>query len=483
MRRLSWRAGWALTACVAATAPGRGDDSAVNDPAAPTHQQGVVIAINADGLSTATAQCFCLSADQRLLVGCTGSANELRFFDADGKHVRTATLAVSPEAINVTPTGEILVAGGGKLLRLSAEGEELAQVDSPHAAGVEVDKQKLREEVLAQHKASAAMWAEQSKAYVQVIEQVEKRLAAHDERVARLRDEARELMLDEALEASLASSSATAAAADSSPGKLRGVALQIRSAKKRRETYERQIAAYRDSKKQWDELAAQQQEPQELTEQQIDERIAASMAARIRVASISATKDDVFLACSAPVGYGYNVWRLAADLKEGKQIVDGLSGCCGQMDVQASEAGVFVAENSRHRVCRYDADGKLETTWGKSARSGVEGFGSCCNPMNLAFGSDGSVYTAEDTNGRIKRYSPDGKLLAVVGAADLVPGCKKVAIGVALQGDRVYMLDATRNQIVRLDRQRPDPTEPIVDEQVASGSVAGGLFRALGFGN
>jgi sugar lactone lactonase YvrE len=152
--------------------------------------------------------------------------------------------------------------------------------------------------------------------------------------------------------------------------------------------------------------------------------------------------------------------------------------------VQASDEGIFVAENSRHRVCRYDAEGKLIETWGKGARTGIEGFGSCCNPMNLAFGNGGVVYTAEDTTGRIKRYTPDGKLLSVVGAADVVPGCKKVAIGVAADGDRVYMLDITRNHIAQLDRVAPDPEGPIGDEDApsSSGSIGGALLRAFGLG-
>ena len=68
--------------------------------------------------------------------------------------------------------------------------------------------------------------------------------------------------------------------------------------------------------------------------------------------------------------------------------------------------------------------------------------------MNVAFGKDGSVYTAESNTGRIKRYSKDGELLALVGSVKLVPGCKKVSIAVSEDGHRVYMLDITRNHII-----------------------------------
>jgi hypothetical protein len=204
--------------------------------------------------------------------------------------------------------------------------------------------------------------------------------------------------------------------------------------------------------------------------------VTSAIAYKMKVASISSNGESVFVACGMPAGYGYAVWKLTPDFTDGEQIVADLSGCCGQMDVQANADGVFVAENSRKRVRRFDADGKSICDWGKSSE-GIEGFGSCCNPMNLAFGVNGAVYTAEDTTGRIKRYSNDGKLLSVVGAADVVPGCKKVSIGVDSTGDRVYMLDITRNNIAVLSRVNPDPKEPLADAASSSGNL---LLQLIG---
>ena len=162
-----------------------------------------------------------------------------------------------------------------------------------------------------------------------------------------------------------------------------------------------------------------------------------------------------------------------------ERIVTGLSGCCGQMDVKVNDDGVFVAENGRHRVSRYGLDGKLITTWGKGARTGLEGFGSCCNPMNVTFGQAGVVYTSEDDTGRIKRYSPDGKLLGLVGAVDLVPGCKNVSIAVTSDESRVYMLDITRGHIVRMERYKPgeSPAPVPYDEQPEAGARAGAVLN------
>jgi hypothetical protein len=424
------------------------EDAAIEEAAAesqpestgakPTHKQSALINVNADGLQTASVQCFCLASDDRLLAACSGPANEIRVFTPDGKFVEAFKLPVAPEAINVAPDGTILVAGDGKLLRLSAEGGELLSVDSPHAEAMNHDKAKIREQVIAEHKQQFAIMPQMLEAYNEAIKTVEQQLK------------------------------------DLGDGE---------DAATERAAYEQTLEAYRSAKEQIEKQYGDQKEPTELTEEQIDELVAASVKYKTKVASISATKDNVFIACNAPVGYGYDVWRMNAEFADGDKIVSGLSGCCGQMDVQASADGVFVAENSRHRVCRYDDDGELVCTWGKGASEGVEGFASCCNPMNLAFGKGGVVYTAEDTTGRIKRYKPDGTLLSVVGAADVVPGCKKVSIGVDSTGDRVYMLDITRNHIAVLSRVLPDPTEPITDADApSSGGIGGGILRLLGIG-
>lgn len=134
------------------------------------------------------------------------------------------------------------------------------------------------------------------------------------------------------------------------------------------------------------------------------------------------------------------------------------------MDVQSNANGIFVAENSRHRVRRYDRNGSHVADWGRRSKSNVEGFGGCCNPMNLAFGADGSVYTAESTSGCIKKYSPDGKLQALIGNVKLVPGCKKVSIAVSQDGSRVYMLDITRGHIVLMQAHAPAVQKPAMPE-------------------
>lgn len=410
-----------------------GDDAEADDDSKgeePTHKQSSLININADGLPQASVQCFCLLGDDRLLAGCTGTTNEIRVFDDKGTYVEAFELPVAPEAINIAPDGTILVAGDGELLRLSAEGKVLAKVESPHAAAIRDAKEEVRKQTIEQQKEQAKMLPQMLEAYDTAMKELEKQIADLEE--------------------------------------------QGEEGKEQLQASKEMMGSYKQAKEQMKEQYGD--EAKELTDEQIEEMVKAAIQYKLKVASISSDGEVVFVACGMPTGYGYSVWKLTPDFADGKEIVSGLSGCCGQMDVQANADGVFVAENSRKRVRRFDADGESVCDWGKSSE-GIDGFGSCCNPMNLAFGTNGSVYTAEDTTGRIKRYSNDGKLLSVVGAADVVPGCKKVSIGVDSTGDRVYMLDITRNNVAVLSRVHPDPKEPLANATSSSGNF---LLKLIG---
>ena len=65
---------------------------------------------------------------------------------------------------------------------------------------------------------------------------------------------------------------------------------------------------------------------------------------------IAVSDDAVFLVTNMESGYGFAVWRLSTDLADPTRVVEGLAGCCGQMDVQVGEGGLAIAENSRHQV-------------------------------------------------------------------------------------------------------------------------------------
>jgi hypothetical protein len=418
----------------------------------PTHHQTGVIEVSVSGLS-----CFCLTPDDRVLAGCgeTGKGY-VCVYDAAGKYVESWPVPVKPEAIFARGDGAIFLAGEGQLAKLSTSGSLEFQHEAPHAAAITASRDKIREEVIAENKQRAESYGQQAKIFEQMLEPVEKKIDAIKAQIA---------ALDKGSEEQPAGD--TQAGGDTG-----GVPMKTTRIPGNKQMLERQLAMqeqmkkqYEEAKAQWDEMA-KQNPAHELTDAEIDEQVKSSMAYKLKASSISANDDNVFLATHAALGYGFEVWKMTPDFGGAQSIISDLSGCCGQMDVKVNADGLYVAENSRHRVCRYDTSGKLIAAWGQASRSGIEGFGSCCNPMNVAFGPGGVIYTSEDDTGRIKRYSTSGELLGLVGAVDVPPGCKNVSIAANSDGSRFYMLDITNNGILRMEPYGPnDAPKPMKFEE------------------
>lgn len=190
---------------------------------------------------------------------------------------------------------------------------------------------------------------------------------------------------------------------------------------------------------------------------------------KAKVSGIAVTKDYVF----ATLGSGWSlrskgvIVRFDRDLGNPKTIARDLRGCCQRLDLAAKDGVLYVAENSRFRVVRYDTEGKVLSSWGQKSRTSVEGFGACCNPMNILFGPGGELYTAESGLGRVKRYSPDGKFLGLVGqvgvqrftrAGRTAASCSNITIAVTRDGNRVFVQDVGRN-IIRVLLKKGEPVE------------------------
>lgn len=382
-----------------------------------THEQTSVIKLP----ESTQVNAFCLTQDGKILAACGAGPGVIHQLDADGKPLDKWPVAIQPEAINVAPDGTVLVAGGGRLLRLSAAGKELSQADSPHAVALRADKGKLRQQAIAQLKSQSGDLTDTIKAYEDLLAQ------------SKAKQEKGELNEQEEQILKIL------------PG-------YIENFKKRQ--------------------AERDKEPeQQISEEAIQDMIGTFSQSKLRVASISADGKYVYVATPALAGYSYEVWRMNPDFTGGKTIISNLSGCCGQMDVQACASGIFVAENARHRVVSYQPDGKEVTAWGSRDRTGLEGFTSCCNPMNVCFNRGGDVFTAESTTGRIKRFGADGKFKAFIGDVSLVPGCKNVSIAVAGESERVYMLDMTRNHIVVMNKKEA-PSKPAPSTGSATSAAA-----------
>ncbi len=180
---------------------------------------------------------------------------------------------------------------------------------------------------------------------------------------------------------------------------------------------------------------------------------------RGRVTAIAVSGKDVFISYCYIPGNSVRgmVYRMTADLAEPTMIAKGYRGCCGNLDIDARDGKVYVAENAGHRIVVIDRNGKLIERWGKRDRTGKNGFGSCCNPMGVCVGADGSVYTAEDGPNQIKRFNIEGDLQdfvgpvgkKITGAKAMKRSCSNGQVAVNADGSRVYVLDEANN-IVRV---------------------------------
>ncbi len=410
-----------------------------------THQQVGVIEILADHPMQINA--FCLNAQGQIVAACGDGPGEIRVTDDRGKVLRSWRIEVKPEAVSVAPDGSVLVGGEGKLFRFDSQGKQLSVSESPHAERLRQGSESLRKAAVEYLSRRRDPIGSRIAMYTSVIEQLEARAAKGN------LNKAEERMLE------------------TLPRTL--------------ERYQQQLAA------RGGEGDDSSDGPSEAA---IQERMQYLIRSKMRISSITSSDDHVFVATRGLEGYGYDVWKMNQDFGQAQVIVTGLRGCCGQMDVQCCPQGLFVAENSRDRVVRFDTEGNEIINWGKSDRTGIDGFTSCCNPMNVCFDKDGYVYTAEASVGRIKRFNSEGKLVDFIGDVDLVPGCKNVSIAVSPVNDNIYMLDLTRNHIKLMQpkpagakQKRDGGNEPIDKRSVERAktqqrSLAGGLLSLLGIG-
>jgi len=169
---------------------------------------------------------------------------------------------------------------------------------------------------------------------------------------------------------------------------------------------------------------------------------------RSQITGLAATDQDLFVACAAPKGFAYAVYRTDHELKNPKLIVDKLSGCCGQMDIAARDGKLWVAHNGRHKVECFDRDGKKLTSFGRADRKAADGFGGCCEPKNLRVAANGDLLAAESGPPVvIKRFTAEGKFLAVVAAPTYASGCVRATVDVSPDGQRFYLLDTGADAI------------------------------------
>lgn len=391
-----------------------------------THKQKTIVTVVSPG-SREKLEDFCIDAKGRILAllgpadanqfavpvpdaesvkkAAPEAVSEVRVYAADGKLVEQWPVGFTGQAINTAPDGTILIGGDGKVARFSADGKRLYEAESPQMTYISKNPDDMRERAEEQLKSDRLLYADQLK-------QFEEQLA---ELKATKKDEKKP--------------------ADKPKPAEGEEAVQFGE-----QQLEQIVNSYKSM-------------VQNLEKKTVDQVLQEVLARAKRTHSITASDKDVFVSCPALAGYGFGVWRTDEKFGQAKEIVKSLSGCCGQMDVQCCNGELYVCENSRHRVLRFDRNGKQIAQFGKRDRTGEgENFGGCCNPMNLCFNKQGELYVSE-SNGVVKHFTPDGKYLGIVGIAAVQPGCKNSCVGVTADDSRLFYIDIYKSQIIVLARE------------------------------
>ncbi|MEM7455755.1 MAG: hypothetical protein AAF456_15485 [Planctomycetota bacterium] len=339
---------------------------------------------------------FRLSDDGRLFACVTGGSSAefegyVQVYSPEYELVEQFGLPFSPTAIDLDSSGNMFVGGMGTLCKMNPEGEILLTTGAPNLEGV--DFEELKAEAMAE--AEAMMERQRESIQSQI--------------------DATQAQIDELL------------AEQESEGEL------SRTEQRKLDSLERRLEAY-------ERMTDQQAE---INEQMIELRLQSKGS----ITTIAVTERDVFVSTAARSGSGYEVYRMTHTLEDAEQVVNSLRGCCGQMDIHAMDDRIYIAENCKFNVGVYDRDGDEVQRFGAKLSGENQGFGGCCNPMNVICCPDGEVLTAESSLGKIKRYDADGELIQYVGEASLGGGCKHVAIGFDQVRDRYYVQNAGPHEI------------------------------------
>jgi hypothetical protein len=326
--------------------------------------------------------------------------SEVQVLSPEGKTVGCWKVKFTAQAINVGPDDTIYVAGDGRVAQFDREGTLQREVALPHMTALLKDSGELRR---------------------QAEEQIKRQKESFQQAIDRLKE--REKKLKEIKPAE-----------------------RTDQQKKQLEQIASLLENYKASEKYY-------------TKRTVDDIVASSIERLRRINSIAISAKDIFIVCGESKGYGYAIWRMDRDFQNPTSILSGLSGCCGQMDVQVFGEDLLVAQNTRHQCARYSRDGKALGAWGKRGTATASGcFGGCCNPMNVRATPQGNIITAE-SEGFVKCFSSKGDFLGLVGLARLAGGCKHVAFGVSPDAQRIYFCDQPGSRVLVLAKKKGSTKE------------------------
>lgn len=117
------------------------------------------------------------------------------------------------------------------------------------------------------------------------------------------------------------------------------------------------------------------------------------------------------------------------------------------------QGNVWTTDNGNHVLRKFSSDGKLLQTVGEEGVPGKDGkhFRS---PDDIVFNSNGEIYVADSGNGRIVRLAADGGYISEWGKKGKAQGEFATAHGLAIDAqDRIYVADRGNNRVQVFDRE------------------------------
>lgn len=115
------------------------------------------------------------------------------------------------------------------------------------------------------------------------------------------------------------------------------------------------------------------------------------------------------------------------------------------------DGNVWTTDNGNHVLRKFSPEGKLLATIGAEGKAagGRDGFRA---PDDVVFDSSGNLYVADSGNGRIVKLSPAGEHLAQWGSKGKAPGQFATAHGLGIdREDRIYVADRGNKRVQVFD--------------------------------